>query len=235
MIENIVIVLISTAAGGIVSFLTSLFFAKRSEKKALAAEIHKTRPEFDIVDYTAKSFFNSNKYGNDCDFELFVAAINTVRFSGRDYEVEYCGDIRNLDDWNYISYTIKNNGKTDITYLTIVSNFKKRLSLFPTSFLVWEHHSTNFLNYYVAYDKRKIRSGESLVINIFYHKDYFVGGSISAPLSLVFKDDNGRTWSQALWAPDKKLYESRLLSNKEYKTMHSIDDALKCFKNPWLW
>lgn len=48
-------------------------------------------------------------------------------------------------------------------------------------------------------------------------------------------DDNGRYWTQPLFAPQDKIYDSRMISPKEYIEQTRTTLAEECFKKPWLW
>jgi hypothetical protein len=72
-------------------------------------------------------------------------------------------------------------------------------------------------------------------LKISYHKDAIIPGLFSAPFSIGMVDDNGRYWTQPLFAPQEKVYDSRAMSWKEYKEQMQTKTAEECFKSPWLW
>lgn len=49
------------------------------------------------------------------------------------------------------------------------------------------------------------------------------------------RDDNGVYWVQPFFAPEDKLYESRKITYHEYRNAILPDQAIECFKNPYLW
>lgn len=224
--------------GGIITFLSTLFFTKRKEKNEYKQKIVSSRPEFDIVDYKLSSFYPSPEITDNYDFEAFVAKIENTYFFDDNFYVEYNKDDSNIDNWCCVKYVLKNKGKTDITYLNLVSNNKKTTSIFPTSLASNIRNccpNLNFLNYSVSFDKKKIRMEDTFSMCVFYHKDRILCGLTSAPLSLVYKDDNGNWWEQPLWSPESRIYESTKISHNEFQKMVDVDDAIKCFKNPFLW
>lgn len=48
-------------------------------------------------------------------------------------------------------------------------------------------------------------------------------------------DVNGIPWVQPLFAPDNKIYQSSMISDREYREQLLPDGAIECFKKPWLW
>lgn len=53
----------------------------------------------------------------------------------------------------------------------------------------------------------------------------------SAPMSIGMIDDNGRYWTQPLFAPQNKVYDSRAVSAEEYIEQKRTETAEECFKN----
>lgn len=90
------------------------------------------------------------------------------------------------------------------------------------------------LNYSVCLDK-KVRVGEVVTVKFCYHKDRIVSGMLSAIMSIGLEDCNGRHWMQPLFAPTEKIYDSRMVSYKDYISEVRVDAAIECFKNPMLW
>ena len=59
--------------------------------------------------------------------------------------------------------------------------------------------------------------------------------TLSAIMSIGLEDCNGRHWMQPLFAPTEKIYDSRMVSYKDYISEVRVDAAIECFKNPMLW
>ena len=72
-------------------------------------------------------------------------------------------------------------------------------------------------------------------LKICYLEDVIMPGMVSAPMSIGMIDDNGRYWTQPLFAPQDKVYDCRSISVKEYREQLRTDTAEECFKKPWLW
>ena len=77
--------------------------------------------------------------------------------------------------------------------------------------------------------------GDTVKVKFCYNKECVIGGMFSAIMSIIMEDDNGRYWSQPLFAPENKIYDSRLISYQEYRNQINTDIAEECFKKPWLW
>lgn len=244
MTNEIIIAIISAVAGGIVTLLTTLALDKRKEKredrleaKKLQREAFQNRPEMQIVDF--KDYIVRTGYGvkQKCDIELFVAHIETVTVEGKKkraiVHAHYKEEHLNPDEWCCVIYALKNSGKTDISTTDIIWHFQQSSCIFPaTEARQWAEG--NLLNYSYCYDK-KIRVGESISLRICYHKDSVIPGMFSAPVSFGMIDDNGRYWTQPLFAPQNKIYDSRAISPKEYIEQTRTILAEECFKKPWLW
>ena len=84
------------------------------------------------------------------------------------------------------------------------------------------------------YDK-KIRPGETVTIKFCYHKDRVITGRMSSIMTIGMEDDNGRYWMQPLFAPSEKIYDSRMVTYRDYIVEVDPDAAIECFKNTMLW
>lgn len=244
MTNEIIIAIISAVAGGIVTLLTTLALERRKEKrkerleaKKLQREAFQNRPEMQIVDF--KDYIVRTGYGvkQKCDIELLVAHIENVTVEGKKKRAivyaHYKEEHLNPNEWCCVIYTFKNAGKTDISTMNIIWHFQQSSCIFPADEArPWAEG--NLLNYSYCYDK-KIRVGESVSLKICYHKDAIVPGMFSAPISIGMIDDNGRYWTQPLFAPQDKIYDSRKISPKDYIEQTRTNLAEECFKKPWLW
>lgn len=117
--------------------------------------------------------------------------------------------------------------------MDIICNFKKDTCIFDCE-NAKKFASNHLLNYWYCHDK-KIRVAETVTVKLCYHKERVLTGPISAIMSISMQDDNGRYWTQPLFAPLDKLYDSRQFSYKEYREEIRTDIAEECFKKPWLW
>lgn len=244
MTNEIIVAIASAVAGGLFTFLTTLLLERRKEKredrleaKRLQREVFQNRPEMQIVDY--KDYISRTGYGvkQKCDIELLVAHIESVTIEGKKKQeivhAHYKQEHLNSKEWCCVIYTIKNAGKTDVSTMNIIWNFQQTACVFTTD-EASRCAKGNILNYAIWYDK-KIRVGETISLKICYHKDVIIPGMFSATVSLGMIDDNGRYWTQPLFAPQNKLYDSRTISSKEYIAQIHTDIAEECFKKPWLW
>ena len=244
MTNEVIIAIVSAVAGGIVTLLTTLALDRRKEKredrleaKKLQREVFQTRPEMQIVDF--KDYISRTGYGvkQKCDIELFVAHIDNVTVEGKGknavVSAHYKEEHLNSDEWCCVIYTFKNAGKTDISTMDIIWHFQQSSCIFSADEArPWVEG--NLLNYSYCYDK-KIRVGESVSLKICYHKDSIIPGVFSAPMSIGMIDDNGRYWTQPLFVPQNKIYDSRAVPAKEYVEQKRTETAEECFKKPWLW
>lgn len=244
MTDEIIIAIVSAVAGGAVTLLTTLLLDRRKEKredrlasKKLQREVFQTRPEMQIVDF--KDYISRTGYGikQKCDIELFVAHIEKTTVEDKKKQVivraRYKKEHLNQGEWCCVMYTFKNVGKTDISTMDIIWHFQQSSCIFPAD-EARQWADGNLLNYSFCYDK-KIRAGEGVTMKICYHKDAIILDMFSATISLGMIDDNGRYWTQPLFAPQDKLYDSRAITPKEYTEQTRIDVAKECFRKPWLW
>lgn len=244
MTNEIIIVIISALAGGIVTLLTTLALERRKEKredrieaKKQQREMFQNRPEMQIVDF--KDYISRTGYGvkQRCDIELFIAHIENITVEDQKTRAivyaHYKEEHLNACEWCCVIYTFKNAGKTDISTMDIIWRFQQSSCIFPVG-EARRWAEGNLLNYSYCYDK-KIRVGETITLKVCYHKDVVIPGVFSAPISIGMIDDNGRYWTQPLFAPQNKLYDSRAISHKDYIEQTRTDLAEECFRKPWLW
>lgn len=244
MIPEILTAVIGAIVGGVFTLLVTLIVERHKERRTdrieadrEKKEIFQTRPEIAVTE--CKDYLARVGYGikQKCDIELFVAQIERVTTTGeKRHDVVYAhyseGDF-NPDEWCCVIYKFENRGKTDISSLDIICNYKKDTCIFPCD-SAQRRAAANVLSYWYCYDK-KIRIGETISVKLCYHKDRILLGMFSAIMSVAMEDDNGRYWVQPLFAPTNKIYSSRQISYKEYREEICADIAEECFKKPWLW
>lgn len=242
--DNIVEMVISAVVGGIITFLVTLILDRRKEKredkkeeKRKREEIVQNRPEMAIVEF--KDYIGRSGYGikQKCDIDVFVAHIVDVTVANEGKKGMVYAHYREEDfdakNWCCVIYTFENKGKTDVSLLDIICTYKKDTCIFPSR-LAREYACGNALNYRVCYDK-KIRAGEKITVKFCYHSECICSGMLSANMVIGMEGDNGTRWMQPLFAPLEKVYDSRMVSNEEYRDEVLVDKAEECFKKPWLW
>lgn len=236
--------ILSALLGAVITLLTTLVLERRKEKredqleaKKAQLEAFQNRPEMQIVDF--KDYLSRTGYGikQKCDIALFVARIDNVTLEGPKKKPIVCAHYRddhlNSSDWCCVIYSLKNAGKTDISTLHMIWHFQQSSCIFPADY-ARQYAEGNILNYAQCYDT-KIRAGDTITLKVCYHKDAIIPGMFSTPFSIGMIDDNGRYWTQSLFAPQQKVYDSRSISPKEYIDQKQTKIAEECFKKPWLW
>ena len=109
-------------------------------------------------------------------------------------------------------YTLKNEGRTDISFLEIVSAPGGAVMLHEVKHM--EALMSRGLPSYSSLYEKKIRPGETVTLKICYHRERISGSLFSALLSLYIIDSNKRCQTQPLFAPKDKLYDSRSVSKE---------------------
>ncbi len=244
MTNEIILAVISAVIGAIITLCTTLILERRKEKredalqaKKLQSEAFQNRPEMQVIDF--KDYISRTGYGvkQKADIELLVLPIQNVTIEGEKkravVNAHYDETLLNADEWCCVIYTLRNTGKTDISNVDIVWNHQRSACLFPIH-SARQYTEGQLLNYSYCYDK-KTRVNESITLKVCYHKESIVGGTFSAAMSIGMIDDNGLHWTQPLFAPENKVYDSRLILPKEYMDRIRTDLAEKCFKDPLLW
>lgn len=244
MTNEIFVAIFSAVFGGFITLLTTLSIEHRKEKRENRLEIKKyqrelfqNRPEMQIVNF--KDYISRVGYGvkQKCDIELFVVHIDSVTVDGKNkraaVNANYKSEHLDSDEWCCVIYTFKNAGKTDISTLDIFWNFQQSSCIFPAD-RARKWAEGKLLKYSFCYDQ-KIRVGETVTLKMCYHQDAIIPSMFSATVSIGMIDDNGSYWTQPLFAPQNKTYDSRAISSKEYIDRTHIDIAEECFRKPWLW
>ena len=237
--KDVIIPIITALIGALITAVVSLYIQKRKEKREdndkkskARREIFENRPEFKVVDY--KNYLNRIGYGikQATDVDAFVTSIVDIKLCGR-VDAIYKKEHFNSKEWCCVIYTFKNVGKTDVIITHFVCHHKRTKVLFNTS-TAQAFLNSKCLNYDTSFDK-KIRVGESFTFKLCYHKDAIYESFMDAFISINMKDSNKNCWSQPLFAPFDKIYESYPITYQEYRNDISIEDAEECFQKPWLW
>lgn len=236
--HDIILIVVSAISGCVATIIAAIITDKRKERKEnnkeskLAQEkLLDTRPEFDVVEY--KDYISRVAYGikQKCDIDLFVARIENITIQGDKKHTivipHYREEDFNPSDWCCAIYTLENKGKTDISLLHIICNFKENTCIFPSS-VAKKWADENDLNYSYCYDK-KIRAGGKITVKFCYHKERIITGLFSAVISIGMEDYRGNCWTQPLFAPSDEINDSLLISRKDYlREIHS-DSIVKNF------
>lgn len=240
MIETIISSVVSALIAAGIATATTLFIERRKERKQEYEKLKKerkelfdNRPELKIVDY--KNYITRIGYGlkQKCDIEVFLAHFNGVQIDNGRVLANYTPDDFNAKEWCCLIYSFENIGKTDISVVDVISTYKKDTALFSLK-STEAFMTARALNYSELLDE-KIRVGEKFTLKLCFHKDKIITGMLSSLLTIGFRDVNGNCWQQPLFAPHEKIYDSHLVSYKQYISDCRPDDAIACFKEPWLW
>lgn len=236
--NEITIAVISALIGGFATYIFDRKKEGREEKKAMLAKIEeqrKNRPEFLIT--SMKDSFNRPGTCIDshaCDMEVFVANIKEVNVEEGIVFVEYDESILDKKSWVSRQYTLQNVGKTVVYEVAIISHYKRNTCIFNAKTINERFINDGILNYFELLDKR-IAPGESFTLKLCYSKDKVITGFLTAIFEIGMRDDNGIYWVQPFFAPEDKLYESRKITYQEYREAILPDNAIECFRKPYLW
>lgn len=145
----------------------------------------------------------------------------------------YRKDILNSKKYKHLIFYIKNIGKADINQLDIcVTNQKHHMICQIDSLKTMVKN--NIVNYSYCFD-RKIMKGKAIKIDIAYLEDSKIFHLASSELSLLFRDSYNNLYQQPFFIGQKNLYEPYKIKEKDYRIYVTVDTALECFKNPWMW
>ena len=226
-LREAIIAIVSAVLGGLVPTILN---HRKDKKKTIENKqelLHKTRPEFKIINMQQYSSY-SEASSHSCDLELFVAPISGVTIKNEIVSANYEDCFLNRKKWVCFLYTFKNIGKTAVYSVSVVSNCQKSTCIFDKDYITKQFITTGVLNYQEMLDKR-IGPNETFTLKLCYHKDKIARGNFAAIMSLVMSDDNNNYWEQPFFAPDNKLYESRLIPYSEYRENISVDTSIACF------
>ena len=148
----------------------------------------------------------------------------------------YDPEVIEYENWVSVEYTLKNIGHTEISHIYFSTNLPKNTSLFGVETRENEMcYENNLLNYSVILDK-SVKPKESIKLKICYIDEKIILSNIgSATITIWMVDEKNNWWSQPLFAPENKIYNSKRSSHKEWKDYTDESKAIECFKNPMLW
>lgn len=221
--------IIGALSGGLFSFLTAIYINKNNEKLEIKRE---KRRQFE--NKAELRIIKSINHNNKPDIEIFLVPFKIDYLNRpKDYKIIFPKNILCTKKHKYKDFYIKNIGNADINYLDICTTSKKNTALFEYSMLK-KMVELRFIDYSFCYD-RKILKNETICIRIYYLEKAEPEDSFSSTLAILYKDSFNNLYKQSLWYEKDNLYEPHKISYKEYRSYVTIDDALYCFENPWMW
>ena len=241
MSEQIIASILGGLVGGLFTFLGVLMtiayekskYAKEERRhlKEKEEEQIKARPRLEIQKY----FDFDDEKVLDSDLEVVMARIKDFKIIGRAC-FEYNSDIINRDKWISVDYILKNIGATEIDHLYLITNLPKNTSIFNASNNEYiSDYKNKFLNYSVILEKT-IKPQQTVKIRVSYVADEVMVSNLGgAPISIWLMDINKNVWSQDLFAPQNKIYNSEKRDHKAFREYTDTTTAIECFKNPMMW
>lgn len=145
----------------------------------------------------------------------------------------YSKDALNKEKYKHMIFYLRNVGNADINQLDICVTSQRNVMLCDIKILNIIVNN-NFVNYNYCFD-RKIMKGKAIVIDIAYLEDSRICNVFSSELALLYRDSYNNLYEQPFFIQQKNLYEPSKISNRDYRIYTTIDTAIDCFKNPWLW
>lgn len=165
---------------------------------------------------------------------LFMTDFN-VKVSKNKDEVNfyYSKDVLNKEKYKHMIFYLRNVGNADINQLDICVTSQRNVMICDIEILNTIVNN-NFVNYNYCFD-RKIMKGKAIMIDITYLEDSRICNVFSSELALLYRDSYNNLYEQPFFIQQKNLYEPSKISNRDYRIYTTIDTAIDCFKNPWLW
>lgn len=153
---------------------------------------------------------------------MVIVPFEEVELNDKYVEVKYSNSYLRKISLEYSDYTFENIGKSEITCVHFIMNYKNWGSIteidsdyFPVFI------KEGFINYYVVLDKR-ISFGGKFKVRIYHKKKKIMGGVFSSLLTISLHDDNDRIWAQPFFYPESKIY-----SSFKYNKMGSFYEDIK--------
>ena len=167
------------------------------------------------------------------DICLFMTDFKASITDENDVEFHYSEDILKKDKYKHLRFYIRNIGNADINQLDICATSQKNTMLCDID-LIKNIVDSKFVSYSYCYD-RKILKDDVILIDIAYLEDSKICNTFNSELALLFRDSYRNLYEQPFFIQQRNLYEPRKISNKEYRVYKLTDNAIECFKKPWLW
>ena len=240
--EAIIASVLGGLVGGLFTFLGVWMTIHHENKKTRQEELKRqkekeeqlfeNRPRLEIMGYKKLSKYSAAK---KADISLLLCSIKEYKNEGRAMFF-YDESVITPENWVCVEYTLRNTGHTEIDHIYFSTNLPQNTALFNVlnkeNVMCYDNH---FLNYSVIFEKT-IKPQQTVSIKVCYISDKTVVSTIgSAPITIWMIDENKNWWSQPLFAPDNKIYNSSRSSHKEWKDYTDEAKAIECFENPMLW
>ena len=240
--EAIIASVLGGLVGGLFTFLGVWMTIKKKKKKTRQEErkrqkekeeqLFENRPRLEIMGYKKLGKYSQQRKVDAC---VLLCSIKEYKNEGRAMFF-YDESVITPENWVCVEYTLRNTGHTEIDHIYFSTNLPKNTALFNV--LNEENvmcHDNHFLNYSVIFEKA-IKPQQTVSIKVCYISGKIVVSNIGgAPITIWMIDENKNWWSQPLFAPDNKIYNSSRSSHKEWKDYTDEAKAIECFENPMLW
>ena len=240
--EAIIASVLGGLVGGLFTFLGVWMTIHHENKKTRQEELKRqkekeeqlfeNRPRLEIMGYKKLSKYSAAK---KADISLLLCSIKDYKNESRAM-FYYDPEVVEPEKWVSVEYALKNIGNTEISHMYFSTNLPKNTSLFGIDNEENEMcYENNLLNYSVILDK-SVKPKESIKLRVCYIDEEIILSNIgSAPITIWLIDEKNNWWSQPLFAPDNKIYNSSRSSHKEWKDYTDEAKAIECFENPMLW
>ncbi len=240
--EAIIASVLGGLVGGLFTFLGVWMTIHHENKKTRQEELKRqkekeeqlfeNRPRLEIMGYKKLSKYSAAK---KADISLLLCSIKDYKNESRAM-FYYDPEVVEPEKWVSVEYALKNIGNTEISHMYFSTNLPKNTSLFGIDNEENEMcYENNLLNYSVILDK-SVKPKESIKLKICYIDEKIILSNIgSATITIWMVDEKNNWWSQPLFAPENKIYNSKRSSHKEWKDYTDESKAIECFKNPMLW
>ena len=230
--ETIIASILGGLASGLFTFLGVWLTIRHENNKREKEKEELTfanRPRLEIIGCEKFEQYSEEKKADAC---ILLCEIKEHK-NGMFY---YDTSVTKPENWSYVEYTLRNTGNTEIDHIYFSTNFLKTTSLFNVlngqNVLCYKNH---FLNYSVILEKN-IKPQQSVCVRVCYIKDKVLVPILDfATITIWMIDEKNNWWSQSLFAPEDKLYNSTPKTHTDWKKNTSIETALRCFEDPTLW
>lgn len=143
-------------------------------------------------------------------------------------EFNYRKDVLNETKYKHMRFYIKNIGNSDISELNICVVSKNNIMLCPVG-TVKMFIDYKGISYGYLYD-REILKGDTILLDIAYLEESEIFCLATSELLLIYRDSLEKRYEQDFFLKQKKLYEPKPISYKEYREFISVDYTLDKFK-----
>lgn len=205
----------------------------RNRNKDLKEEFD-NRPRLDII-LTRKNIEGKTKSSSKPDINCLVVPIKDYKEVEKSQHFFYDDRVLRKEDWVYIEFKLRNNGKSIIDHFYVSWNSAKNTSMFDVKNDEYQIFIQNNMLNYSVFGEGSIKQGDEFTLRFNFHKEFIMYGLISAEASIWMFDEYKKIWEQPLFVHRNEIYDAQIASYSDFKNMTDIKDALKCFKDPYLW